>query len=59
MESQTTELNFTLSPIQLYINVKTLKDNYGIGEVVNLTDPSEKKLSLFELINLIILWLVR
>ena len=51
-ENQTIELNFTLTPIQLYINVKTLKDTYRIGEVVNLTDPpSEKRnLSLLELI---------
>jgi len=58
--NQTTELNFTLSPIELYINVKTLKDNYQLGEVVNLTDPSEKEsLSLFELIVNFIRWLVR
>ena len=41
LENQTITLNFSLSGINLYINIKTTKDNYGIGEVVNLTDPVE------------------
>jgi len=41
LENQTITLNFSLSGINLYLNIKTTKDNYGIGEVVNLTDPAE------------------
>jgi len=41
LENQTLTLNFSLSGINLYLNIKTTKDNYGIGEVVNLTDPAE------------------
>ena len=60
LENQITELNFTLAPIQLYLNIKTLKDNYQIGEIVNLTDPSEKEgLPLFELIVNLIRLLVK
>ena len=60
LENQTTELNFTLAPINLYLNIKTLKDNYQIGEIVNITDPSEKDgPSFFKLIINLIIWLVR
>ena len=41
-ENQTIALNFSLSGINLHLNIKTTKDNYSIGEVVNLTDPAEE-----------------
>ena len=43
LENQTLTLNFSLSGINLYLNIKTTKDTYGIGEVVTLTDPPEEE----------------